>query len=523
MPVKSSPEVFNSRGKVTTTRSLPTLVNSRGSTSTNRLNIRSIVASLMQDVKTGVPVGLAVSTKLRQFTLSDSSQLTLLLSEILNYALQTTSIEVGVSVVVHFNPRKQFSLSLLDALTTLLTQCPDHPQLPALLASLCHNSHLAPQASALSLLVVEKLLCWVTATLNVPEDLERIDMAQRLLADTAGFLTQFAPSGLRLFSRQVRATLLGSHAGRTVCCDRLLDLFVALNRLRTPDGNGYIVDSVDDCNSNVGSSLNVKLLKPMDFKPKLEEENKLESEVVVEEENKIAIGGNTANAQKGFLMTDENNEREDFLKTAECDEEEAMVKNRNQSEDSGEDLMMSLQSALKSENVANPEQLSPRFVDSYNDDLEKLREAVSKKRGQSEVSEEDMMSLQNALGSKVRLTAADQELGILGYLTDSKGESHPMADGFLIGRDPQCQLCLPSKTVSRKHAKIVGLEDGGATLQLLGLGNKVNNKVNGQLVQGEVLLKQGDTIQISKHILVWANAENSLAFVSCMEPKEGAI
>jgi len=520
MPVKSSPEVFNSRGKVTTTRSLPTLVNSRGSTSTNRLNIRSIVASLMQDVKTGVPVGLAVSTKLRQFTLSDSSQLTLLLSEILNYALQTTSIEVGVSVVVHFNPRKQFSLSLLDALTTVLNQCPDHPQLSALLASLCHNSHLASQASALSLLVVEKLLCWVTATLNVPEDLERIDMAQRLLADTAGFLSQFAPSGLRLFSRQVRATLLGSHAGRTVCCDRLLDLFVALNRLRTPDGNGYIVDPVDDCNSNVGSSLNVKLLKPMDFKPKVEEENNHDSEVVVEEENNIAIGGNTADAQEEFLTRDE---RKELLKTAECEEGRAMAKSRSPSEDSGEDLMMSLQSALKSENAANPEPLSPRFVDSYNDDLEKLREAVSKKRGQSEVSEEDMMSLQNALGSKVRLTAADQELGILGYLTDSKGESHPMADGFLIGRDPQCQLCLPSKTVSRKHAKILGLEDGGATLQLLSLGNKVNNKVNGQLVQGEVPLKQGDTIQISKHILVWANAENSLAFVSCMEPKEGAI
>ena len=148
-------------------------------------------------------MGLAVSTKLRQLSLSDSSQLTLLLSEILNYALQTTSIEVGVSVVVHFNPRKHFSLSLPDALTTLLNQCPDHLQLPALLASLCHNSHLAPQASALSLLVVEKLLAWITATWNVLEDLERIDLAQRLLADTAGFLAQFAPSELRLFSRQV--------------------------------------------------------------------------------------------------------------------------------------------------------------------------------------------------------------------------------------------------------------------------------------------------------------------------------
>ena len=149
-------------------------------------------------------MGLAVSTKLRQLTLSDSSQLTLLLSEILNYALQTTSIEACIATVVHFNPRKHFSLCLLEALTNVLNQCPDHPQLPAMLASLCYDSHLAPQASPLSLLVVEKLLCWVSAaTLNVPEDLQRIGMAQKLLADTTGYLIQYAPSALRLFSRQV--------------------------------------------------------------------------------------------------------------------------------------------------------------------------------------------------------------------------------------------------------------------------------------------------------------------------------
>ena len=260
---------------------------------------------------------------------------------------------------------------------------------------------------------------------------------------------------------QVRATLLGSQAGRTVCRDRLLDLFVAINRLRTPGGNGYIVDSVDDCN-NVGSAQNVRLLKPMDFKPRLEEENHLDSEVVVEKENNI--GGNTASAQEGFL-------------TLESEEEEAVVKKRNQSEDS-EENMMSLQSALKSENtvgngVAYPEPLSPRFVDSYNDDMEKLREAVSKKKSQSEPSEEDMLSLQNALGNRARLASADQELDILGYLVDLKGESHPMADGSLIGRDPQCRLCLPSKTVSRKHAKVVRLEDGGPALQLLNPNSKV--------------------------------------------------
>ena len=176
--------------------------------------IEFLLLCVQQKFPTGVPVGLVVSTRLRQLTLSDPSQLTLLLSEILNYALLTTSIEAGVATVVHFNPRKHFSLSLLKALTNVLNQCPDHPQRPAMLISLCHNSHLAPQASALSLLVVEKLLCWVNATLNVPEDLQRIDMAQKLLADTAGYLIQHAPSGIRLLSRQVCNVRLSLHQQR---------------------------------------------------------------------------------------------------------------------------------------------------------------------------------------------------------------------------------------------------------------------------------------------------------------------
>ena len=263
---------------------------------------------------------------------------------------------------------------------------------------------------------------------------------------------------------QVRATLLGGQAGRTTCRDRLLDLFVAVNRLRSPVGDGYIVDSVDDCN-NVGSS-SVRLLKPTDFKTGLEEETNLD-----EEENSIQGKTTAINVENGFLDA-EKDEEKNVLETVEDDlVEEAVVKNRNPSEDS-EEYMVSLQSALKPEG-ANSEPLSPRFVDAYNEDMEKLRQAVAKKKSQSEASEGEMMSLQNALGSKVRLDSSDQELNILGYLIDAKGESHPMADGYLIGRDPHCQLCLSAKTVSRKHAKIVGLEEGGACLQLESFNSKV--------------------------------------------------
>merc|ERR1712013_487101 len=136
----------------------------------------------------------------------------------------------------------------------------------------------------------------------------------------------------------------------------------------------------------------------------------------------------------------------------------------------------------------------------------------------SEASEQDMVSLENALGSKVKLGGEqDLALGILGYLKDSTGEVHPMFDGSVIGRDPLCQLKLSSKTVSRRHAQIIYSEAGGdAALQLFSSNNKVNNK----LVQGEVLLKHGDIIQLSKNVLVWHEStkkESDPKYVTCLE------
>ena len=44
--------------------------------------------------------------------------------------------------------------------------------------------------------------------------------------------------------------------------------------------------------------------------------------------------------------------------------------------------------------------------------------------------------------------------------------------------------------------------------------------MNGEMVEDEVPLKQGDEITISKHILVWADVENDPAFLSCLQPKQ---
>ena len=261
-----------------------------------------------------------------------------------------------------------------------------------------------------------------------------------------------------------------------------------INRVRTLDGNGYLVDIVDDCN-NIENTVNVKLLRPIDFNFGVEEEESISQGDIISSgvddavQQKLSVSSiyNAEDAQEVFLTVDEGKEeRQD--KTREVERGEVEPTKRNPSEDS-EENMISLESALKSDeylSAKNPEPLSPRFVDTFNDDLKQLREAVLKKKSQSEASEQDMVSLENALGSKVRLGGEqDLVLGILGYLKDSTGEVHPMVDGSMIGRDPLCQLKLSSKTVSRKHAQIIYSEaGGGAALQLFSSNNKVENLIS---------------------------------------------
>ena len=259
-----------------------------------------------------------------------------------------------------------------------------------------------------------------------------------------------------------------------------------INRVRTLNGNGYLVDIVDDCN-NIENAVNVKLLRPIDFNVGVEENESVSQgepeggvDDAVQEKLSVSSANNAEDAQEVFLTVDEGREeRQD--KTREVEGREVEPTKRNPSEDS-EDNMISLESALKSDHLSakNPEPLSPRYVDTFNDDLEQLRQAVLKKKSQSEASEQDMVSLENALGSKVKLGGEqDLALGILGYLKDSTGEVHPMVDGSLIGRDPQCQVKLSSKTVSRRHAQIIYSEaGGGAALQLFSSNNKVKKSIS---------------------------------------------
>jgi diguanylate cyclase (GGDEF)-like protein len=71
-----------------------------------------------------------------------------------------------------------------------------------------------------------------------------------------------------------------------------------------------------------------------------------------------------------------------------------------------------------------------------------------------------------------------------------------------LGRDPACEVVLPSEDVSRRHARIV-LEEGGHTL--LDLGSTNGTTVNGWTVTRR-RLRSGDRLQIGPYTLRYFQA-----------------
>lgn len=83
---------------------------------------------------------------------------------------------------------------------------------------------------------------------------------------------------------------------------------------------------------------------------------------------------------------------------------------------------------------------------------------------------------------------------------------------FLIGRGADCDLVLPERQVSRHHAIIRRESDG---FHLVDLGSKNGTHLNGQRVQGELPLHDGDEVQIAlavKLLFVGTDATLPLTF-----------
>ena len=77
---------------------------------------------------------------------------------------------------------------------------------------------------------------------------------------------------------------------------------------------------------------------------------------------------------------------------------------------------------------------------------------------------------------------------------------HVNGEGFVVGRDEQCELVLSDGRVSRRHARLESHADGRASLHDLGSGN--GTWVNGERVQsrnltGNEQIQVGDTVLVT--------------------------
>ena len=75
-----------------------------------------------------------------------------------------------------------------------------------------------------------------------------------------------------------------------------------------------------------------------------------------------------------------------------------------------------------------------------------------------------------------------------------KGLRWTLNKQVLIGREATCEIVVSDRMVSRFHARITPMSEG---MVLEDLGSKNGTHCNGNLVVGQVVLQDGDTVQIA--------------------------
>ncbi len=75
-----------------------------------------------------------------------------------------------------------------------------------------------------------------------------------------------------------------------------------------------------------------------------------------------------------------------------------------------------------------------------------------------------------------------------------KGERWPLDRPLVIGREPGCEVLIPDRQVSRYHAR---LTPGSNGVVLEDLGSKNGTHYNGTELSGQVVLQDGDILQIA--------------------------
>src|SRR5258706_16397722 len=103
---------------------------------------------------------------------------------------------------------------------------------------------------------------------------------------------------------------------------------------------------------------------------------------------------------------------------------------------------------------------------------------------------------------------------------ERKGQRwYVQGDAMVLGRGSECDLVLPERQVSRQHIKIKFLE---GAYYLEDLESKNGTWVNGQKLTGEILLKDGDEINIAM-VVKFMFAESDATATDQIKPGLGLL
>jgi pSer/pThr/pTyr-binding forkhead associated (FHA) protein len=83
---------------------------------------------------------------------------------------------------------------------------------------------------------------------------------------------------------------------------------------------------------------------------------------------------------------------------------------------------------------------------------------------------------------------------LVGQTGPLSGQRWMLSETSIVGRDPNCDIPIPNRQVSRHHARLTLTSEG---VLLEDLGSKNGTHYNGKIVTDPVLLKDGDVIQIA--------------------------
>jgi len=83
---------------------------------------------------------------------------------------------------------------------------------------------------------------------------------------------------------------------------------------------------------------------------------------------------------------------------------------------------------------------------------------------------------------------------LVGQTGPLNGQRWMLRDNTTVGRDVTCEIIIPDRQVSRRHATFTPTPKG---VVLEDLGSKNGTHLNGQVLENSVILRDGDIVQIA--------------------------